>query len=274
MTKTERCISVASRPGRQGVAMHNAGYRALDLPFTYEAIGAEEIAPVIETVRREGIRGCSVSMPFKEQVIACLETLSPIARQVGAVNTVVNDAGRLIGHNTDATGLAAALRRHELPKDARVQVLGAGGVARAAVWALHSLGVRAVQVAARRPEQAEAVAAPYGYEMLDWDRRGQAAEVVINATSIGMTPDQDRLPLDLEQATELTTVADLVASPPVSRLIADSRARGLRTLSGVEITLEQALDQFALYTGRAAPRAAMADALSALVFPNQEARLT
>src|SRR3990172_6053257 len=101
---TQLCISVAARPSNFGTTIHNAVFRKLGLNFIYTAFGITDIAGAVVGVRALGIRGCSVSMPFKEAVIPYLDALDPAARTIGAVNTVVNDSGRLTGYNTDIAG--------------------------------------------------------------------------------------------------------------------------------------------------------------------------
>lgn len=269
---TTLCISVAKRPGSFGITVHNAGYQALGLDYLYKAYGATEIAPIISAVRTLGIRGCSVSMPFKIDVMAHLDTIDPTALSVGAVNTVVNEGGQLKGqlkgYNTDATGFRAAWEALQVPTTAPIVVLGAGGMARAVVWALHSTGHTQVTVAGRRPEEATRLAARYGFATCGWEARMQhTAQVLINATPIGMAPDVTETPVNLSSMPTLTHVVDVVATPPATTLIGQAKAAGLATLSGFEITMEQACHQFTLYTGQPAPRAAMEAAAAALVSP-------
>ena len=104
------CGSIAGRPGRFGVAMHTAGYRALGLPYTYVAFGTEDTAGAVAAMRALGIRGLGVTMPHKVRIMEHLDVLDETAREIGAVNTVVNDDGRLTGHNVDWIGALRAFR--------------------------------------------------------------------------------------------------------------------------------------------------------------------
>ena len=109
--KNDFCISVAKNPGKFGETVHNAGYDVLGLPFQYKAFSTNDISGVIKGVRALGIRGCSVSMPFKETVVPYLDRLDPLAKKIGAVNTIVNKNNTLIGYNTDFYGAKECLKR-------------------------------------------------------------------------------------------------------------------------------------------------------------------
>jgi shikimate dehydrogenase len=250
------CISVSARPGRFGSTVHTAGYRALGLDYVYLARAAREIAPVIAAVRTLGIRGCSVSMPFKTEVMSHLDALDAVASEVGAVNTVVNEQGRLTGYNTDVGGVVAALQALKRPI-ASALVLGAGGMSRAVLVALTRLGVDIV-VSARRRDRAAAIGGDRGCRVVDWnDRTDIRADLLINATSVGMAPDVGETPMPESALDHFQIVADVVASPAGTRLLLDSQRRGCVTVSGLEIAFHQALEQFRHYTGCDAPVAAM-----------------
>lgn len=122
------CISVAKNPGKFGITVHNAAFRSLGLNFIYKTFSVTDIAGVITGVRALGIRGCSISMPFKESVIPHLDQLDPIAKKIGAVNTVVNKHGHLIGYNTDVIGAYESLKTLNASNNTSILLLGAGGV--------------------------------------------------------------------------------------------------------------------------------------------------
>ena len=251
---TALCISLAERPGRTGTALHNAGYAALGLDYAYRAFGVADIDGAIAGVRALGIRGASVSMPFKERVVALVDALDESAREVGAVNTVVNDAGRLIGYNTDAAGARMALQELGLATGSRVLLLGAGGAAKAVLTALGRLGTFQVAVAARTRSRADAIAQAGGATAIDWDARFEGTyTVLINATPIGMSPAASESPCPLENLGRFTHVMDLVASPFETRLIRDARTLGVNAMPGYRMAMHQAAAQFHLYTGYDAP---------------------
>lgn len=251
------CMSVSARPGRFGSTVHTAGYRALGLNYVYLARAATEIAPVIAAIRTLGIRGCSVSMPFKTEVIAHLDALDPLAAEVGAVNTVVNDAGKLTGYNTDVAGVVESLR----PLAGQIGsalVLGAGGMSRAVLVALAQLGIRGVAIAARRRDAAAALGRDHAIQAIDWEERAAAnADLLINATSVGMAPSVDETPMPEAGLQRFRVVADVVASPPETLLLALAARRGLTTVSGLQVAFHQALSQFRYYTRSDPPVAAM-----------------
>lgn len=251
------CLSVSARPGRFGSTVHTAGYRALGLNYVYLARAARDIAPVIAAVRILGIRGCSVSMPFKTEVVRHLDALDAVAAEVGAVNTVVNDDGRLTGYNTDVGGVVGALQHVNTPIDSAL-VLGAGGMSRAVLVALTRIGVRDIAVSARRREMAATIGGDRGCRVVDWnDRFNTRADVLINATSVGMTPAPGETPMPDSVLDHFQVVADVVASPADTRLLLDAHRRGRVTVSGLEIAFHQALEQFRHYTRCDPPVAAM-----------------
>jgi len=136
------CISVAEKPGKFGITVHNAGYRALGLNFMYKTFAINDIKGAIIGVRSLGIRGCSVSMPFKEKVIPFLDRLDPLAKKIGAVNTVVNDNGSLVGYNTDVIAVEKSLKQLQIKNDKSIIIFGAGGVSRAILVALKNLKLK------------------------------------------------------------------------------------------------------------------------------------
>ena len=123
--------------------MHEAGYRALGLAFTYVPFEVQDLAGAIAGMRALGIRGFGVSQPYKQAVMPLLDALEPVAARIGAVNTIVNTDGRLVGHNTDWIGAAHALEEARPLGGARVLLVGAGGAARAIAFGLHERGARA-----------------------------------------------------------------------------------------------------------------------------------
>lgn len=251
---TRVCISVATRPGTTGSSFHNAAYRALGLDYIYIPFAATDIEGVIRGVRALGVRGCSVSMPFKTAVMPFLDAVDPTAAATGAVNTVVNDAGRLTGYNTDVFGARIALERLELRSGERILMLGAGGVARAVLHALWDLGVPSVLVASRARSSVDALSTRVSCRFVAWeDREEQDAQVVLNATPIGMMPNEGETPLSDRGLQSCRAVFDAVASPPETSFVARARALGMLVVAGPVMSLHQAAAQFTLYTGRDAP---------------------
>lgn len=248
--------------------MHLAGYRALGLDFAYVPFAVTDVEGAMRGVRALGIRGLGVSMPYKQAVIPLLDALDPIAARIGAVNTIVNDDGRLTGHNTDWIGAVRALEEATSLRGARVLLLGAGGAARAVAFGLAERGA-VVTVVNRDLDKARQLAAAIGCAAAPLDDATFAApyEVVVNATSRGMAEVDPRSPVPEEMLREGLTVMDIVYKPVVTELVGAARRRGATALHGGRMLLHQAAEQFRLYTGMEPPLAAMDEALRARLGP-------
>ena len=142
------CISIAKQSGMFGTIVHNAGYEALNLNFFYKAFSVDDLKNAILGVKSLGIRGCSVSMPYKQDVIKYLDKLDPKAAKAGAVNTIVNTGNKLIGYNTDIDGVTECLKKFKNKKD-DVLVLGAGGMTRAVLVSLEALKFSNIKLSSR-----------------------------------------------------------------------------------------------------------------------------
>jgi shikimate dehydrogenase len=242
-------------------AMHNAAYAALGLDAVFLAfdVPPARLAAAIAGARALGVRQLAVSIPHKESVLALLDEVDETARRIGAVNTVTLRDGRLCGANTDWLGLARALERETGLAGRRAVVLGAGGTARAATFALCERGAR-VWVLNRTPARAEALARELGaedagpleaLEKLDY-------EVLVNTTSVGLRNETSPVPASVLRRGAV--VLDAVYDPPETRLLEDARARGARPVSGKWMLVEQAVEQIRLFCGRTAPAEVLARA--------------
>ncbi len=256
------CGSLSLHPVGTGAAMHLAAYRALGLPFTYVPFRVTDLAGAVAGMRALGIRGLGVSMPFKQQILPLLDALDPLAARIGAVNTVVNDAGRLTGHNTDAVGAMRALEEARPLDGARILLLGAGGAARAIAFAASDRGAR-VTIANRSADRARALAEVAGAEAAPPDEAARAGDydVVINATSMGMREVSPASPVPEGAIRPGQVVMDIVYKPIATELVQAARRRGAIAVHGGRMLLHQAAGQFELYTGAGAPLAAMEAAL-------------
>jgi shikimate dehydrogenase len=246
--------------------MHEAGYRALGLAFTYVPFEVNDLPGAIAGMRALGIRGFGVSHPFKQAVMPLLDALDPVAERIGAVNTIVNDAGHLVGHNTDWVGATRALEEVRPLAGARVLLLGAGGAARAVAFGLRERGARTT-ITNRDGQKASALAADVGGTAAPWEARAELSagfDVVVNATSLGqldIDPGGTPLPQSALPEGPNAIVMDIVYKPIHTPLLAAARARGARVVHGGRMLLHQATAQFRLYTGREAPLEAMLGAL-------------
>lgn len=262
------CISLSKKPGRFGMTVHNHGYQALGLDYLYKAFAIEEeaIASAISEIRSLDIRGCSISMPFKETVINYLDSIDNVAKVIGAVNTIVNDHGHLRGFNTDYVGALALLEPQLKNSAEKILVLGGGGVAKAILQALKNLKQQDVTFCVRVCPKYRSMAKELQVKLLDWSERHKfEASVLINATPIGMTPDTTKYPINIDRFGSLHLVMDVIASPPETRLIKKARERNLKVINGHTLALHQAYEQFFLYTGIPAPREVMKNAAEILL---------
>lgn len=256
------CGSLSRLPSVLGRTLHEAGYRALGLAFVYVPFDVRDLADAIAGMRGLRIRGFGVSHPFKESIMPLLDDLGPLARRIGAVNTIVNDDGRLVGHNTDWIGAMRALEESRSVAGASVLLLGAGGAARAIAFGLRERGAR-VTIANRDAAKAQALAAETGAHTARWEDNGRAGdyEIVVNATALGQADIASSSPIPEDAIRAGQIVMDIVYKPLRTRLLEGARARGATAIHGGRMLLHQAAAQFELYTGRPAPFEAMAAAL-------------
>jgi shikimate dehydrogenase len=250
------CISVAARPSNLGTRFHNFLYEELGLPFVYKAFAPADITRAIAGVRGLPIRGCSVSMPYKEAVIPLVDEMTDSASAIESVNTIVNEDGRLAAYNTDYVAVRRMLESSPLRGSGAVVVRGSGGMAKAVVAAVHDLGFREITVLARSEDKGRPLAERYGAAWTADHSTG--GDILINATPIGMAgageAGDSSFPDGVVSAA--TTVFDVVAVPAVTPLLALAERHGKQTLSGVAVQALQAAEQFELYTGvRPSPEA-------------------
>ena len=206
------------------------------------------------------IGGVSVTIPFKEEIIPLLDELDPRAAQIGAVNTVVNRDGRLIGYNTDWLGAVAALTAKTSLKGRHVLILGAGGASRAIAYGVFHKGgkvsltdVDAARAAALARELGAAAVPPDALESCP-------ATILVNASPVGMTPDLDGIPINPDLLGRFETVMDIVYQPLTTRLLREAKTRGAATIDGLQMLIHQGAAQFELFTGQEAPAEIMAKA--------------
>ena len=243
------CISLAGRPSNLGTRFHNYLYDELGLNFVYKAFTTDDIEGAIRGVRALGIRGCSVSMPYKEAVIPLIDELEESAAAIESVNTIVNDGGRLSGSNTDYEAVAQLLAEHTIDPSSSVLVRGSGGMAKAVVAAFRGAGFADLTVLARNEVAGSALAEKYGYRWLAADPAPGAA-VIVNVTPLGMSgADADVQAFSDGHVAVAEVVFDVVAFPAETPLIAAGRAAGKRVISGAEVIALQAARQFERYTG-------------------------
>lgn len=247
---TRLCISLAARPSNIGTRFHNHLYDVLGLDFIYKAFTTTDIAAAIGGVRALGIRGCSVSMPFKEDVIDLVDEVEASARAINSVNTIVNDDGHLVASNTDYLAVQRLIDDHRLDPSSTVLIRGSGGMASAVGAAFHDYGFDTGTVVARNADAGRELAARLGYEY-SAEVADRVAAIIVNVTPIGMAggPESTERAFDESTIAQANTVFDVVALPSETPLIAAARAAGAHVITGAEVIALQAAEQFERYTG-------------------------
>lgn len=252
---TSVCISIAARPGNFGAAFHNAAYQALGLNWIYLPCKLEDPAKLeaaINAARALGIKGCGISMPYKEKVLQYLDALDISAQRTGCVNTVKRLKGGLLkGYNTDFYGAKKALEQAGL-RGREVLMIGAGGAARAIGLAVRELGGR-LTIANRTYGKAAQLAGLLKAKVLPKEEiAGARGRLLINATSVGMR-DPMTMVVPKEVIAGFEMVKDAVIYPKQTRLLREARRMGKEIIPGTVMCAYQAAKQFHIYTGLAAP---------------------
>lgn len=255
------CCSIAGSIGGMGVAMHNAAFRHLGLAYVYVSFEPDNLQQAVQSMRNLGFRGMGVTMPFKQDIIPILDKLDDSAREIGAVNTVVNDSGTLTGFNTDWIGSIKALQQVIDLKDRKVAVIGAGGAGKAVIYGLRRQACHVDiynNTAEKGIQAAEAFGARYVGRPELLDSRSDY-DVLINCTSVGFKSTETILTRD--RIRPGTVVLDAVFTPIPTTFIREARAAGCTAIEGYHMTLHQACGQFELYAGVPAPLDVMERAL-------------
>lgn len=273
-------VSHSLSPHMQNAAIGQMGLDAVYVPFR---VAAGEVEAAVRGMRALGIRGLNVTVPHKTAVMPYLDVLTAEARAAGAVNTIVNDYGSLIGDNTDIYGFMACLTKEggidPLPE--HVCVLGAGGAARAVVYGCAMRPeVRTVTIINRTVSKAERIAADIGAvtgkaiqalpaEYSAFRETFADAGLVVNTTSLGMHPQEDTTPVgDAALFRPGQAVCDIVYTPLRTRFLRDAESRGAKTVSGLSMLAYQGARSLTLWTGREAP----ADVMLAVLREQLESR--
>jgi len=254
-------------------AMHNAAFKELGLDYIYLPfrVKPESLNDSLKGLRALGIAGFNVTIPHKVAIMPLLDKLDPLAEKIGAVNTVLNNKGVLKGFNTDGPGFITALKTSGIEPDGKkVVLLGAGGAARAIAFSLAESGAY-ISILNRRQEYDWAVNLATSIvikchkkdvtalELSDKSLKKELkdADILVNATPLGMTPGIENTPVAGELLTDGLTVFDIVYNPVETRLIREAKAAGLKTISGIDMLVMQGALAFEIWTGKKAPVALM-----------------
>lgn len=254
-------------------AMHNAAFRELDLDLIYIAFDVESknLHESISGIRSLGMHGLNVTIPHKEDVIKFLDEIESEAKKIGSVNTIVNKDSQLVGHNTDGIGAIKALKDNEVDlKEKKILLLGAGGSAKSIAFALSKF-VKKIIILNRTEERAEKLAdnlkSMFDIEIA-WDHLSKKAvhknlmdaDILINATSVGMNPESDCL-VKSEWLTSRICIFDIVYSPNGTKLIQNAKKIGARAIDGIDMLVYQGAIAFKIWTGREPPIDVMKEAI-------------
>ncbi len=248
--------------------MHNTAYKKLGLDYVYIPfrVKPEGLPLAVAGLRALNVRGFNVTIPHKVSILPLLDGLDPLAEKIGAVNTVVNEDGELRGYNTDATGfLQALLGRKVEPGDKNVVILGAGGASRAISYILAGRGAH-LTILNRKleldwaEEIAEFIREDLGREVRVLEliprllgKALEGADILVNATSVGMSPASGKSPAPAKLLHRRLVVFDIVYNPMMTRLLKEAQAAGARIIGGIDMLAWQGALAFEKWTGQTAP---------------------
>jgi shikimate dehydrogenase len=250
VTASTRLFCVLGNPisHSRGPLAHNQAFADHRIDAVYLAFAPTDIRQAMNAVRQFNICGVSITIPFKQTVIPCLDQIDDQAAAIGAVNTVVNRDGRLYGYNTDSRAAVTPLKEAGIAGKT-VLVIGAGGAARAVAFGIHENNGQ-LTITNRSQDKGRALAALYDADFVPMDRISHLRpDIVINTTSMGMTPHENVLSCPADCLTPATLVMDVVYTPLETRLLKVARQTGCRVVDGLTMFVAQAAAQFELWTG-------------------------
>jgi shikimate dehydrogenase len=269
--KTELYAVIGSRVEHSlSPTIQNAAFRQLNLNCVYMAfsINPNYLSEAVRGLKIIGVKGFNVTMPYKVAIMPLLNRVDALAKRVGAVNTVKNNRGSLVGYNTDGDGFLMALDDEGVnPQDKKFVVIGAGGAARAITFSLAKMTEKVV-ILNRTEDRADELSSalsrfyrkPFRSGKLDSNTLSEELEdcdVLVNATSVGMHPDVTSSPVSRDMIKPDMTIFDIVYSPLKTRLLRDAEIQGAKTISGIKMLVYQALKSFEIWTGKRAPAKVM-----------------
>ena len=253
--ETQVCISIAEKPGNLGATIFNDAFEAMSLNYIYKPFKVEkkDLQKAVLGIRVFGIRGCGVSMPHKIAVMKYIDKIDRTAKLVGAVNTIVNNGGKLVGYNTDFEAAKIVTKRDYDAKEACVLVAGAGGVARSIIRALQENKAGNIVITNRDDVKGKKLAKNLGVTYLSWKNRDTLkGDLLVNATPLGMNK-ADACVFANTTIKKFKAVFDVVVSAKDTTLIKTAKRFKKVTLCGVRMSSLQGAAQFKLYTGLELP---------------------
>lgn len=225
----------------------------------------ENLKDAIKGMRALGIKGVSVTVPHKTDCMRFLDEIDEVALKIGAVNTIINRDGKLYGYNTDYIGVKEAFKRNGInPEGMTVLMIGSGGAGRAVAFALCEMGIRSIFITGIIKKEmkrlADDIKKNYKHVYVEWfmrnDKReleiGRDCGIIANASPVGMEPETEKIPISTEVFRDGQILFDVVYTPPITEFLKEGKKRGLKCISGVDMFLYQAMEQYRLFTGRMA----------------------
>jgi 3-dehydroquinate dehydratase/shikimate dehydrogenase len=274
LTRRTRVYGVIGDPVGHSLSplLHNTGFIARKIDAVYLPFLVKDLRDFLKAAPEFGICGFSVTIPHKQSILKHLQEIDPLAAEIGAVNTVVvRRDGSLFGCNTDYIGILRALEKKLRLDGSRVLVFGAGGVARAAAFALARAGAH-VGICARREIAARELAKAVGGEVVPRRTlKSKVFDAMLNATPIGMHPHDRVSPLSPREL-NCRVVMDLINRPHMTQLLKLAARKGIATVSGVEMFVPQGVAQWELWTRKRAPESIMRKAVLRALRSEEESR--
>ncbi|MFQ5686680.1 MAG: shikimate dehydrogenase, partial [Candidatus Scalindua sp.] len=234
-------------------AIHNASFTEKELNNVYVSLKVSNIGAFIKEYRKIDFQGFSVTIPHKESVLPFMDDIEHTAKRIGAVNTIVRQDGKLSGYNTDCMAAVTALecgvgKNGDTLNNKRISIIGAGGAARAIAFGLKEKGCDII-IYNRTLERAEKLSNDVKCRFGRFEEINKlGSDILINTTPIGMFPDIDRTPVPQNVLKEGMIVFDAVYNPIETRLLQDAKKRGCHTVNGLTMFINQAAEQFRLWT--------------------------
>ena len=233
--------------------MHNRAFAELGINAVYTAFCVQDIGAAVKAIRALDIGGASVTIPHKVSVMEHLDEIDGAAQSMGAVNTIINKDGKLIGRNSDCLGAVGAIKEKIDLKEKSLILLGAGGAARAMAYGAKQEGA-AVVIANRTAEKGESLAKDLGVDFIPLDEiQSRPCDILVNSTPVGMVPNTDASPVEANFFKPAMAVMDMVYRPLETRLLKEAKAKGCITVDGVSMFVHQGVAQFEWWTQKPAP---------------------
>lgn len=237
----------------------------VDAVYLAFEVKKEDLKDAIRGIRALGIKGVSVTVPHKTDCSRFLDEVDEIAQKIGAVNTIINQSGKLHGYNTDYIGVKVSFEKNGInPKGMKALMIGSGGAGRASAFALCEMGIGTIFITGiiktEMKKLAEDIEKNYPLVSVEWFMReekremeiGKRCEIILNASPIGMEPKVDDIPVSPEIFREGQVLFDVIYTPVLTKFLKEGKKRGLKCVSGVEMFVYQAIEQYRLFTGHEA----------------------